>query len=481
MLTATRSFSPYAAIKPLYGLEKTHCKPYRFMPMKSPPLHFINANFNAEFIDDLCTNDALSCLPTLTELLYDYEKSDYEKSDHKKNVSAPLEKTSEQPITFNKSINLSQQQIIEQFKKHIAAKNRSPDPRLEERGYCLGLTSVWLLRMLRNEGAQFHNELTSIAMLTQKEIENLPDRIDTPIECLFNLLQWTQQSGKLLKIPQINPLEQDPTFNSILSLTLTGTPSWCANLLYASECLELDGASLTPKNTLILLRFFGHAAAIYRNEDNLWFYDPNCKKGSTIVQSRIDLSDMLWKANGGGKHVTFSIDLYRDQSQPTPLADDLATADHLATTHFLAKLMAEEMEFSGFLHASDVNGCTALLNAAKQGHREAVKAFLNFGVDINKESHQGVTPLLIAAIKNHIEIVKDLIDHGADLNKTDQNGATPLWVAAQNGYIEIVQALVDAGADVHIVDNQGVSALLAAEQSGYSAVVNTLRTAKSPI
>jgi len=440
--------------------------------MKNPSIYFANTGFNCESIDSQCTNPPDSLLPTLTDLLYEYEKD----------APVTLQKISEKQTTRLKNTeskrdDLSQKQIIEQFKKHMTAKNRTPDPLLDERGYCLGLTSVWLARMARNEGRQFESELTSIVKLTKKEIEILPDRIDTPIERLFNLLQWAQQSGKLLKIPQINPLEIDNSFISTLSLTLTGTPNWCANLLCASEPYALDSVPLTPKHTLVLLRFFSHAAAAYRNEEGLWFYDPNCKTGAELMQSLPKLSEALWKANGGGEHLTFSVDLYVSLQRDCCNGDqhsDLSAPDHLAT------LMAEEMEFSGFINSSDVNGYTALLNASKQGHSQAVKAFLDFGADVNKASNHGVTPLVIAAIKNHIGIVKTLIDHGADLNKTDNDGATPLWVAAQNGHIEIVQTLIDAGADVHKVDNKGISALLAAEKNGYSTVADILREAGLP-
>jgi Ankyrin repeats (3 copies) len=389
--------------------------------MKSPATYFKNTALHAESIEPSFTH-----LPTISDLLYEYEKE------------APIttQKTNMKQMTPNKEHDLSQQQIIKQLKKYITAKNRIPDPPLEERGYCLGLTSVWLLRMARNEGIPFESELMSIATLTKKEIAILPDRMDTPIERFFNLLQWTQQSGKLLKIPQVNPLDRDPAFISTLKLTLTGTPSWCGHLLYVPKCHELDSISLTPKDTLILLRFFNHAVALYRNEKGLWFYDPNGKNGARLLQSRETLSEVLWSANGGGEYLTFSIDLYGYKDQ----AVTLDAPDHLAT------LLAEEMVFSGFLHASDINGCTALLNAAKQGHHHTLKALLHFGADANKAGYHGVTPLLIATIKNHLSIVKDLIAHGVDLNKADDDGATPLWIATQNGYIEIAQALRNAGA-----------------------------------
>jgi len=59
---------------------------------------------------------------------------------------------------------------------------------------------------------------------------------------------------------------------------------------------------------------------------------------------------------------------------------------------------------------------------------EAVKYFLDKGLDVNQDSN-GVTPLLIAVEAGSAEGVDALIKHGANLNHQDEEGDTPLMAA----------------------------------------------------
>ena len=58
------------------------------------------------------------------------------------------------------------------------------------------------------------------------------------------------------------------------------------------------------------------------------------------------------------------------------------------------------------------------------------------------------TALLDAAKKGDAETVKALIDAGADINAKDNDGQTAISYATENGYAETVKALIDAGATV---------------------------------
>ena len=113
-------------------------------------------------------------------------------------------------------------------------------------------------------------------------------------------------------------------------------------------------------------------------------------------------------------------------------------------------------------------GLTALLHAARQGHREAAAALLDGGADVDQPSAgDGTTPLLMAAINGQFDMAMLLIERGADPNRAaDLNGATPLWAtlnaqwqprtrypqpqeqAKQRAtYLDVMAALLEAGAD----------------------------------
>ena len=74
--------------------------------MKNPSIYFANTGFNCESIDSQCTNPPDSLLPTLTDLLYEYEKD----------APVTLQKISEKQTTRLKNTeskrdDLSQKQI----------------------------------------------------------------------------------------------------------------------------------------------------------------------------------------------------------------------------------------------------------------------------------------------------------------------------------------------------------------------------------
>ena len=111
-------------------------------------------------------------------------------------------------------------------------------------------------------------------------------------------------------------------------------------------------------------------------------------------------------------------------------------------------------------------GLTALLHAARQGHREAVFALLDGGADINKGSGDRTSPLLIATLNGHFDLALEMLKRGADPNLASDNGVVPLFAAINlqwaprarypqprahdqqaATYLDVMKALLDAGAD----------------------------------
>ena len=111
-------------------------------------------------------------------------------------------------------------------------------------------------------------------------------------------------------------------------------------------------------------------------------------------------------------------------------------------------------------------GLTALLHAARQGHRDAVFALLAGGADINKVAGDHTSPLLIATMNGHFDLALELLKRGANPNITSDGGAAPLFVTINlqwaprarypqprahdqqtSTYLDFMKALLDAGAD----------------------------------
>jgi len=89
----------------------------------------------------------------------------------------------------------------------------------------------------------------------------------------------------------------------------------------------------------------------------------------------------------------------------------------------------------------------ALLDAARQGDAETVRAFLDRGAPANLRDAAGNSPLMLAAYHGHAALVTELAARGADVDPLNDRGQSPLAGAAFKGFTEVAEALLAAGAD----------------------------------
>ncbi|MEY6432477.1 ankyrin repeat domain-containing protein [Thioalkalicoccus limnaeus] len=90
------------------------------------------------------------------------------------------------------------------------------------------------------------------------------------------------------------------------------------------------------------------------------------------------------------------------------------------------------------IDAEDSGGYTALMLAASNNHRTVVEYLLAEGAMVDhQESTQGVTALIWAAKLGHRETLGTLIDGGADITLRDFSGRRAADWAAENGFDEI--------------------------------------------
>jgi uncharacterized protein len=112
-------------------------------------------------------------------------------------------------------------------------------------------------------------------------------------------------------------------------------------------------------------------------------------------------------------------------------------------------------------------GMTALLHAAREGHKEAARALLDGGADVDQTSGDGTSPLLMATLNGQLDLAMLLIERGADPNvAASTDGASPLFAVLQTQwapksnypqpraqddqrteYLDVLRALLEAGAD----------------------------------
>ncbi|RLN36561.1 hypothetical protein BBJ28_00005799 [Nothophytophthora sp. Chile5] len=163
----------------------------------------------------------------------------------------------------------------------------------------------------------------------------------------------------------------------------------------------------------------------------------------------------------------------------------------------------EEILASGKVGVNDVDvdGFTALMVAAAEGHGAVVRSLLARGADVAVRTHElrstalhfaakvTHTPLIWACIEGRTKAVRVLLAHGADVNVLNQYGASTLLCAVMIGEdpeqdaesdarrAEILTLLLETnGKLVNFQDREGSTAMHLAASCGYLVCVKTLLT-----
>jgi ankyrin repeat protein len=116
----------------------------------------------------------------------------------------------------------------------------------------------------------------------------------------------------------------------------------------------------------------------------------------------------------------------------------------------------------------------ALLDAARSGDRDTLRALLQKGASANAVEADGTTALHWASYRDDVEGAGLLIRAGAKVNAANDLGATPLWIASQNGSEAMVRQLLAAKADPNIALLAGETPLMVASRAGKPLVVAQL-------
>lgn len=119
-------------------------------------------------------------------------------------------------------------------------------------------------------------------------------------------------------------------------------------------------------------------------------------------------------------------------------------------------------------------GRPPLIEAAKNGDREAVRALVKARADVNATEADGTTALHWVSYRDDVETAKLLLAAGANVNAANDLGATPLWIASENAGPPLVEALLEAGANPNLTLLAGESPLMVASRSGKPAIVRKL-------
>ncbi|KAF8886888.1 ankyrin repeat-containing domain protein [Gymnopilus junonius] len=104
----------------------------------------------------------------------------------------------------------------------------------------------------------------------------------------------------------------------------------------------------------------------------------------------------------------------------------------------------------------EVQGGSALIEAARNSNKETVQSLLSKGVDINT-NQDNISALVEASRKKHQDVVQLLLSYGG-LNLEVQGGLA-LIAASEGGGQNIIELLLSKGVDVNATDKDGHIAL----------------------
>jgi uncharacterized protein len=128
---------------------------------------------------------------------------------------------------------------------------------------------------------------------------------------------------------------------------------------------------------------------------------------------------------------------------------------------------------SVLIHAAPT--APAIVEAAMNGNRDAVRTLLKDGGDVNTSQPDGMTALHWAAQKGDVELAKILFYAGANVKATTRiGGYTPLLMASKNGDAAMIDALLGAGSDPNGANANGTTPLMLAAASGKPDAVKVL-------
>ena len=107
-----------------------------------------------------------------------------------------------------------------------------------------------------------------------------------------------------------------------------------------------------------------------------------------------------------------------------------------------------------------------LVDAVREGDREAVRSLLSESTDVNASQADGATALAWAVHRDDVVTVELLIAAGADVNAANVYGVTPLSLACTNRSAGIVEKLLGSGANPNLAQDSGETALMSCTRTG---------------
>ncbi|RKL35155.1 hypothetical protein BFJ70_g8013 [Fusarium oxysporum] len=121
------------------------------------------------------------------------------------------------------------------------------------------------------------------------------------------------------------------------------------------------------------------------------------------------------------------------------------------------------------------NGTHSLIFVSDEPNgAEAIRYYLDAGVDPNVRDPEGLAAIHLAAKSNKLDIIKLLKEFGADVHATGNKGETALHLAAYWGYQDVVEYLLECGLNANQHSKSWGTPLMAAAKGNEAEIAKVL-------
>ncbi|KAG0411644.1 hypothetical protein HPB47_011248, partial [Ixodes persulcatus] len=195
------------------------------------------------------------------------------------------------------------------------------------------------------------------------------------------------------------------------------------------------------------------------------------KEGRSVI--------LLAAARGAWKTVTTLLTLGADLTVKDNLRRNLL--HHIVLSggcldDFYNEINERLQDFALLLNERDMQGCTAMHYASRNGQLKTIEGLLQFGAIVNLKNNENQSPLHFAARYGRYNTVRHLLESKKGhliINEMDGEGKTPLHIASQNGHTRVVHLLLVKGALLHR-DHRGRTPLHYAVTNGFTHTMEQL-------
>ena len=124
---------------------------------------------------------------------------------------------------------------------------------------------------------------------------------------------------------------------------------------------------------------------------------------------------------------------------------------------------------------TDIHGSTALLEAVKNSHKEAIKVLSTHDAKLCLNQNRAASILCQAVFDGDILLLKRLVQAQIPVNASDYDKRTAAHIAAAEGNVSAMRVLAKNGADLTLKDRWGNAVMDEAARSKSQQMIDYLQ------